>query len=362
MTKKSKTHNITLIPGDGIGPEVVDAARLVLEASGVKFNWDIQEAGLGIFEKTGKALPDSVLNSVRENKIVLKGPTTTPTKENYQSINVILRKEFDTYANVRPCKTYSGIGTKYQNIDLVVIRENIEGLYSGIEFEEGKKETKELIDFIFEKGRGSIRVDSGISLKIISRFGSKRIAKFVFEYARENKRRKVTAVHKANILKYSDGLFLKVAQEIARNYPETEFKDQLIDSLTAQLVQNPEKYDVLLCPNLYGDIISDLCAGLVGGLGVLPSANLGDEYVIFEPVHGSAPQFQRLNKVNPTAMILSGVMMLRYLKEFEAADKIEKAVAQVIRDGKFVTFDISQNPVKAVGTKEMSEAIVEEIK
>ncbi len=353
MIKNSKTYNITLIPGDGIGPEVVGAARFVLEASGVKFNWDIQEAGLGVFEKTGKALPDSVINSIRKNKIVLKGPTTTPTKENYRSINVLLRKKFDTYANVRPCK--------YQNIDLVVIRENLEGLYTGIEFEEGKEETKELIDFVSEKNKGSIRADSGISLKIISRFGSERITKFAFEYVKQNKRKKITAVHKANILKYSDGLFLKVVQKAAQDYPEIEFEDQLVDSLTAQLVQNPEQYDILLCPNLYGDILSDLCAGLVGGLGLLSSANLGDEYAIFEPVHGTAPQYQGLNKANPTAMILSGVMMLRHLKEFEAADKIEKAVAKVIKEGRSVTFDLKKDSAKAVGTKEMAAAIIEEM-
>jgi len=352
--KKSKVYNITLIPGDGIGPEVIRAAQSVLDASGIKFNWDIQEAGLGVFKKTGEALPNSVISSIRKNNIVLKGPTTTPAEENYRSINVALRKEFDLYANIRPCKSYSGIKTRYRNINLVFIRENLEDLYTGIEFGEGKKETKKLIDFISKKA--FIRHDSGISLKIISRFESERIIKFAFEYARENKRHKITVVHKANILKYSDGLFLKVAREIARNYPDIKFEDQLVDSLTAKLVRNPEKYDLLLCPNLYGDILSDLGAGLVGGLGVLPSANLGEKYAIFEPVHGSAPEYQGLNKANPIAAIFSGVLMLRYLKEFGAASKIEKAVFQVIREGKFVTPDLKKD--SAAGTKEMAQAII----
>lgn len=361
MTKaKSKIYNITLIPGDGIGPEITQAARSVLEASGIRFNWEVQGAGLGVFEKTGKALPDSVINSIKKNKIVLKGPTTTPVEENYRSINVILRKEFDTYANIRPCKSYPGVKTRYQNIDLVVIRENLEDLYTGIEFEEGKKKTKELISFISKiSKKDSIRSDSGISLKIISRFGSRRIIRFAFEYALKNKRREITIVHKANILKYSDGLFLKVAKKIAQDYPGIEFGDWLIDSLSAQLVQDPEKCDLLVCPNLYGDILSDLCAGLVGGLGLLPSANLGDEYAIFEPVHGTAPQFQGLNRANPVAMILSGVMMLRYLKEFNIADKVEQAVIEVIREGKFVTPDLRKK--SPTGTKEMAEAIVDKL-
>ena len=357
---KSKIYNITLIPGDGIGPEIIQAAQSVLEASEIRFNWEVQEAGLGVFERTGEAIPGSVINSIKKNKIVLKGPTTTPIKENYRSINVILRKKFDTYANIRPCKTYSGVKTKYKNVDLVIIRENLEGLYVGIEFEKGRKKTKELINFISKISKKDfIRPDSGISLKIISQFESERIAKFAFEYAKENKRHKITAVHKANILKYSDGLFLKIVKKIAKDYPEIELEDQLVDSLATQLVQNPEKYDLLLCPNLYGDIFSDLCAGLVGGLGLLPSANIGDKYAIFESVHGTAPQYQGLNKANPTAIILSGAMMLRYLGEFKAADRIEKAVAKVIKEGKFVTIDIKK--YSTVGTKEMTEAIINKL-
>lgn len=355
--KKPKIYNITLILGDGIGPEIIQAAQSVLESSGIKFNWDIQEAGLGAFKKSGKMLSDPVINSIRKNKIAFKGPTTTPLKTGHRSINVALRKEFDTYAGVRPYKIYQGVKTKYQDIDLVIIRENLEGLYAGIEFEEGKKETKELIDSISRKNY--IRSDSGISLKTTSRFESKRIIKFAFEYVRKNKRHKLTVVHKANILKYTDGLFLEMAQEIARHYPKIEFNDQLIDSLAMQLVRNPEKYDILVCPNLYGDIISDLCAGLVGGLGVCPGANIGDEYAIFEPVHGAMQKYQDLNKVNPTAAILSGVMMLKYLGEFKAAEKIEKAVAQVIKEKKFVTYDIKTG--STVGTKEMAEAIINKL-
>ena len=355
--KKSKAYNITLIPGDGIGPEVIQAARSVLEASRIRFNWDVQEAGLRIFKKTGKALPDSVINSIRKNKIVFKGPTITPTIKNYRSINVALRNKFDTYAGIRPCKIYPGVQTRYQNINLVIIRENLEDLYAGIEFGEGEKDTEELINFISKKQ--FIRSDSGISLKIISRFESERIINFAFKYAKENSHHKITIVHKANILKHSDGLFLEIAQKIAHHHPEIEFENQLIDSLTAQLVQNPEKYDLLVCPNLYGDILSDLCAGLVGGLGMCPGVNLGDKYAIFEPVHGAAPQYQGLNKVNPVAAILSGVMMLRYLGELKAADKIEKAVAQVIKEGKFVTCDIKKD--SAVGTKEMAKAIVNKL-
>jgi len=357
MTKKSPTYNITLIPGDGIGPEVISAARSVLEASGINFNWDIQKAGLEVFKKTGDALPDSVIDSIKKNKIVFKGPTITPITKNYRSINAALRNKFDTYAGIRPCKIYPGVQTRYQNIDLLIIRENLEDLYTGIEFGEGEKETKELINFISKKQ--FIRSDSGISLKIISRFESERIINFAFKYAKENGRHKITVVHKANILKHSDGLFLETAQKIAHRYPEIEFENHLIDSLTTQLVQNPEKYDMLVCPNLYGDILSDLCAGLVGGLGMCPGVNLGDRYAIFEPVHGAAPQYQGLNKVNPAAAILSGVMMLKYLGELKTADKIEKAVAQVIKDGKFVTCDIKKD--STVGTKEMAKAIVNKL-
>ncbi len=356
--EKSKIYNVTLIPGDGVGPEIIEAAQSVLEATGIKFNWDIQGAGLNAFEKTGNVLPESVINSIIKNKIVLKGPTTTPLKKGHRSINVALRKKFDTYAGVRPCKIYPGTRTRYKDIDLVIIRENLEGLYAGIEFAEGKKRTQELIKFASQDNI-FIRKDSSISFKIASRFESKRILNFAFKYAKENNRQKVTVIHKANILKYSDGLFLETAQEVAKNYPKIKFEDQLIDSLAMNLVRNPEKYDILACPNLYGDIISDLCAGLVGGLGVCPGANIGDKYAIFEPVHGAMQKYEGLNKSNPTAAILSGVMMLKHLREFEAADKIEKAVARIIKEQKFVTYDIKKK--STVGTKEMAEAIIKQL-
>lgn len=356
--KKSKNYNITLIPGDGVGPEIIEATQSVLEASGIKFNWDIQDAGLNIFEKIGDVLPKSTINSIERNKIALKGPTATPLKTGHRSVNVALRKKFDTYAGIRPYKIYPGVQTRYQDVDLVVLRENLEGLYSGFEFEEGRKRTQELIE-LAAKDNFFIRKDSSISLKIVSRFASKRVFNFAFKYAKENNRKKITVIHKANILKYSDGLFLEVAQEVAKKYPEIEFEDQLIDSLSMNLVRNPEKYDILVCPNLYGDIISDLCAGLVGGLGVCPGANIGDEYAIFEPVHGAMQKYEGLNKTNPTAAILSGVMMLKFLKEFEAAEKIERAISQVIREKKAVTYDIKKE--SSVGTKEMSGAIIKKI-
>lgn len=355
-----RTYNITLIPGDGIGPEVTDAARRVMDATGVPFAWDVQRAGLEEFERTGEALPRAVLESLRKNKVALKGPTSTPSGGEYRSINALLRKEFDTYANIRPSKIYPGVKSRYQDVDLVIIRENLEDLYMGVEFEEGSEEAKELLERI-SRGENAIRKDSGISFKIISRSETDRITRFAFEYAKRANRKKITLIHKANILKYTDGLFLETARKIAGDYPEIEFGDQLIDSLTMQFVQDPRAYDVLLCPNLYGDILSDLAAGLVGGLGVAPSANVGDEYAVFEAVHGSASKYAGQNKVNPTALILSGVMMLRYLGEEDAADRVERAVVAVIEEGERVTFDLAKDPAKAVGTKEMTEAIIAEL-
>jgi len=355
-----KTYDITLIPGDGIGPELAEVTRKCIEATGVQIKWDIQEAGIDVMEKLGTPLPDSVIESIRKNKIALKSPITTPVGTGFRSVNVALRKELDMYACVRPCKSYAGVRSRYQNIDLVIVRENTEDLYAGIEFQKGTKECQEVIDFINKYAAKKIRPDSGVSIKPISVFGTERIVRYAFEYARKYKRKKVTAVHKANIMKFSDGLFLEVAREVAKKYPDIEFDDRIVDNMSMQLVQMPELYDVLVLPNLYGDILSDLCAGLIGGLGVAPGANIGSNGAMFEATHGSAPKYKGLNKVNPTALILSGVLMLRYLEEHEAADRLENAVAEVIREGKDVTYDMKANKSDptAVGTREMGDAII----
>jgi isocitrate dehydrogenase (NAD+) len=282
-------YTVTLIPGDGIGPEISDATRRVLDATGVAFTWDVQEAGAAAAEKTGNALPDAVLESVRRNKVALKGPITTPVGKGFRSVNVGLRKALDLYANVRPCKTRAGVRSRYEDIDLIVVRENTEDLYAGIEFNEGAPETAELIAWIQAHNGAKIRPDSAISIKPISITGSRRIVKFAFEYAKANGRRKVSAVHKANIMKATDGLYLRTAEEVAREYPDIAFENVIVDNMCMQLVQKPDLYDVLVLPNLYGDIISDLCAGLVGGLGVAPGANIGEGVALFEPIHGSAP-------------------------------------------------------------------------
>ena len=357
-------YRITLIPGDGVGPEITAVTKKVIEATGVEIEWDIQEAGAEVMDKYGTPLPPSVIESIKQNKVALKGPITTPVGSGFRSVNVALRKELDLYACVRPCKTYPGVRSPYQNIDLVVIRENTEDLYAGIEFEKGQPETLEFIEAVEKWGKGKIRPDSGISIKPISVFGSERIVNFAFQYARSEKRKKVTAVHKANIMKYSDGLFLAVAREVAKNYPDIAFEDRIVDNMSMQLVQKPELYDVLVLPNLYGDIISDLGAGLIGGLGVAPGANIGDEYAVFEPTHGSAPKYQGMNKINPLAMILSGMMMLKYIGEKERAEKLEKAIKEVIREGKKVTYDLKPTPddPTACGTQEVGEAIIEKLK
>jgi len=335
------TYRVTLIPGDGIGPEVSEAARRVLEATGVRFEWDVQEAGTGAMEKTGTPLPVSVLESVRANRVALKGPITTPVGSGFRSVNVALRKALDLYANVRPARTMEGTLVCHDGLDLVVVRENTEGLYAGIEHDVIPNEAAE-------------------SIRIITRRASERIVRFAFEYARTNRRRKVTAVHKANILKMTDGLFLKVAREVAQNYPEIEFEDRIVDATCMMLVQRPRNFDVLVMPNLYGDILSDLCSGLVGGLGVAPGANLGDDMAVFEPVHGSAPKYAGQNMMNPVATILSGALMLRYLGEQQPAERVEAAVAQVILDGRDVTRDLKPTPddPTAVGTSEMADAII----
>ncbi|MGC8937783.1 MAG: isocitrate/isopropylmalate dehydrogenase family protein [Thermodesulfovibrio sp.] len=356
-------YTITLIPGDGIGPEISEAMMRVVEATGVKINWEIQNAGEEIYLKEGNPLPDRVINSIKKNKIAIKGPITTPVGTGFRSVNVTLRQALDLYACVRPCKSFKGARTKYENIDLVIIRENTEDLYAGIEFKKDEADTLDLIKFIEEKTGKRIRQDSGISIKPISVFATDRIVRFAFEYARKNGRKKVTAVHKANIMKYTDGLFLEVARQVATSYPDIEFEDKIVDNMCMQLVQKPELYDVLVLPNLYGDIISDLAAGLIGGLGLAPGANIGDEYAVFEPTHGSAPKYKGLNKVNPFAIILSAVMMLKHLGETEAANKIEKAVAEIIEEGKFVTYDMKSpdDPNPPAGTQEVAEALAKKI-
>jgi len=358
------TYNITLIPGDGVGPEITEATRRVLEATGVKFNWELAYAGAEVMEKQGTPLPDSVLASIKKNKVALKGPVTTPVGTGFRSVNVALRKSLDLYACVRPCKTYPGVPSPYKDVDIVIIRENTEDLYAGVEFEKGTAEAKELIDFINSRKGNVIKNDSGLSIKMITESGTRRIVKYAFEYAQKYKRKKVTATHKANIMKYSDGLFLAVAREVAQKYPDIEFQDALIDNLCMQLVRRPQEYDVIVAPNLYGDIISDLCAGLVGGLGLAPGANIGEGIALFEPTHGSAPKYTGQNRVNPMAMMFSGVMMLRYIGEVKAADRLEKAIATVIAEGKSVTYDMKsrRDDPSAVGTKQVANAVIEKLK
>jgi isocitrate dehydrogenase (NAD+) len=356
------TYNITLIPGDGIGPEVTEATRRVLEASGVAFHWELAYAGADVMGKYGTPLPDEVLASIQKNRVALKGPVTTPVGTGFRSVNVALRKSLDLYACVRPCRTYPGVPLPYKDVDIVVVRENTEDLYAGIEFEKGAAETVRLIDFISGTRGNVIRADSGLSIKLISESGSRRIVKFAFNYARAYGRKKVTAVHKANIMKFSDGLFLAVARQVAGDYPDIEFQDAIIDNMCMQLVRRPQQFDIIVAPNLYGDILSDLCAGLVGGLGLAPGANIGDEIAVFEPTHGSAPKYTGQNKVNPLAMMLSGVMMLRHLGEVRAADRLENAIAGVIAGGKKVTYDMKPGAGHtAVGTSQVADAVIEKL-
>ncbi|MFQ6122239.1 MAG: isocitrate/isopropylmalate dehydrogenase family protein [Dehalococcoidales bacterium] len=354
-------HNVTLIPGDGIGPEVTEATKRVLEATGATFHWDLAYAGAEVLDKYGTPLPDYALESIRKNRVALKGPVTTPVGSGFRSVNVALRKELDLYACVRPCKTYPGVPTLYRGVDIVIIRENTEDLYAGIEFEEGTAEATKLIKLITETRGEAVREDSGFSLKMISEGGSRRIVKFAFEYARAYNRKKVTAIHKANIMKFSDGLFLAIAREVAQEYSDIEFEDRLVDNMTMQLVKRPQQFDVVVAPNLYGDIISDLCAGLVGGLGVAPGANIGDEIAVFEPTHGSAPKYAGQNKVNPMAMMLSAVMMLRHLGEVSVADKLESAIASVIAEGRNITYDLKLSGARVVGTSQVADAVIEKL-
>ncbi len=353
-------HKVTLIPGDGTGPEITEATRRVLEGTGVAFEWDVQHAGESVIESAGTPLPEPVLASIRRNKVAIKGPITTPVGHGFRSVNVALRKELDLYACLRPCKTYKGVRSRYDDIDIVIVRENHEDLYAGIEFQEGSPEALHLIDVLEKLGSPRIREDSGISIKPISVTGSRRIVRFAFEYARRYDRHKVTAVHKSNIMKFSDGLFLATARAVAEEYPDIEFQDRIVDNCCMQLVARPEEYDVLVLPNLYGDILSDLGAGLVGGLGVAPGANFGDDVAVFEPTHGSAPKYAGLNKINPMAMMLSGVLMLRHLGEDEAAVRLEAAIATVIAEGKSVTWDMkpSRTDPTAVGTSDVADAVL----
>ncbi len=357
-------HVITLIPGDGTGPEISEATIRVVEATGIDISWDIVNAGAEVYEKEGTVLPEKVLDSLRKNKVGIKGPITTPVGTGFRSVNVAMRKIFDLYACLRPCKSYPGVKSRYENLDLIIVRENTEDLYAGIEFELNKPETLELINFIKDKKDILIKKDSGISIKPISVSGSERIIRFAFEYARKNNRKKVTGVHKANIIKYTDGLFLETFRKIAQEYPDIESEDRIVDNMCMQLVQKPEIYDVMVLPNLYGDILSDLAAGLVGGLGVAPGANIGDDIALFEATHGSAPKYKGLNKINPTALMLSAVLMLKYINETEAADVMERAISEVIKEGKDVTYDLkpTRNDPSAAGTSQMADAIIKKIK
>ena len=366
MTK----HNVTLIRGDGVGPELaqaasrcVDAALRATDGAG-EIDWTIREGGVDIMETAGTPMPEETIESVRQSDATLKAPITTPIGTGFRSVNVLLRQTLDLYACLRPCKGYPGVRSKYEDIDLVVVRENCEDLYAGVEFEQGKPETADLIREINSRATDRKIVTgentTGVSIKPISIENTQRIVKFAFDYARENGRKKVTTVHKANIMKFSDGLFKHVSTEVAKDYPDIEFEERLVDNMCMQLVQKPELYDVIVLPNLYGDIVSDLCAGLAGGLGIAPGANIGENGAVFEATHGSAPKYKGLNKVNPTALILSGMMMLRYLNEREAADKLETAIANIIAEGKDVTYDMKPNrdDPSAVGTSEMADAII----
>ncbi len=360
-----KIHKVTLIPGDGIGPEVSLAAKRCIEATGAKIEWEEVIAGEAALKDFGQVLPQKVIDSVKKNKVALKGPITTPVGKGFRSVNVAIRQALDLYACLRPAKSYAGVKSPYKDIDLVIVRENSEDLYAGIEFEVGQPQTRDLIAQIEKLSAKTIRQDSAISIKPISRFASERIAKFAFEYALKENRKKITCVHKANIMKFTDGLFLESCRKVAQDYAgKVEFSEAIVDNMSMQLVQKPHEYDVLLLPNLYGDIISDLCAGLIGGLGIASGANIGEDMAVFEAVHGSAPKYAGQNKVNPTAMILSGVLMLRYLKESQCADKLENAVKQVLAEGKSVTYDLKpqRDDPTSVGTQEMADAIIKKMK
>ncbi len=357
-------HSVTLIPGDGVGPEICDAAVRVIEATGVEFDWDVQQAGEAAIAEFGTPLPEHVLASIRKNKVALKGPITTPIGSGFRSVNVALRQELDLYALVRPVKAYKGARNLRDDLDFVIVRENTEDIYIGLEFEKGTPDCDHMIAEISGLLKKKIRPDSGLSIKPISVSGTTRIVEYAFDYARKNKRRKVTAVHKANIMKHTDGLFLAVARQVAERNRDIEFEDRIVDNMCMQLVLRPKEYDVLCCPNLYGDIISDLGAGMIGGLGLAPGANIGTNGAVFEATHGSAPKYTGQNRVNPMAVMLSGVLMLRYLEEVEAADALESAIATVIAIGKDVTYDLKEKrgDTTAVGTSQVADAIVAQMK
>lgn len=359
MTK----HTVTLIPGDGIGPEITQAMARVVEATGVDIEWEVVEAGAKLMDTAGTPLPAGVFESIRKNKVAIKGPITTPVGYGFRSCNVALRKELDLYVNLRPAFSIPGTGARYTDVDIVIVRENTEDLYAGVEFEEGKEDTLELIDFIEEHGAGIIRKDSGISIKPISITASDRIIRYAFEYAIAQGRHKVTAVHKANIQKFSDGLWLDCARKIAAEYAgRVEFEDRIVDATCMGLVLHPEDFDVLVLPNLYGDIVSDLAAGLVGGLGIAPGANIGIDCAIFEPVHGSAPKHAGKDEANPTAEMLSACMMLDHLGEHEAASRMKAAIVGVLAEGRDVTYDIMRTNTGStegsVGTQAFADAVI----
>jgi len=357
-------HDVTLVLGDGVGPSLANVARDVINATGVDIAWDEQPAGIDCLETYGTPLPEPLMESIRRTGVALKAPITTPVGKGFRSVNVALRQTFNLYACLRPCKSYEGVRSRYDDIDLVVVRENTEDLYAGVEFAKGDDATRTLHRTINELSTDrrivSGEATTGISIKPISVECTERIHHFAFRYAREHGRRKVTTVHKANIMKHSDGLWLDVAREVAQAYPDIEFEDRIVDNMCMQLVQKPELYDVLVLPNLYGDILSDLCAGLVGGLGVAPGANIGDDGAVFEATHGSAPKYKGQNKVNPTALILSGMLLLDHLGEKDAARRLEAAVGAVVAEGKDVTYDMKPNrdDPTAVGTREMGQAII----
>jgi isocitrate dehydrogenase (NAD+) len=357
-------HRVVLIPGDGTGPELTEATRRVLDATGVEFEWVVRQAGAEVMDQFGgNPLPEETLDAIRETGVALKGPITTPVGSGFRSVNVGLRKSLDLYAQVRPCKTYKGVRTRFDKVDLVIVRENTEDLYAGIEYAAGSRDAVDLIEWMRTRGATLAHADAGISVKPISIRGTRRIVQFAFDYARANGRRKVTAVHKANIMKYSDGLFLDIAREVSLHNEDIEFEDRIVDNMCMQLVQRPEEYDVLVLPNLYGDVVSDLCAGMIGGLGMAPGANFGEVAAIFEPTHGSAPKYAGQNKANPMATLLSGMLMLRHLGEQSAAERLEQAIADVIAEGKSVTYDMkpSRDDPTAVGTSDVADAIIEKL-
>lgn len=356
------SHDVVLIPGDGIGPEITRAMRRVVDATGVSISWHVAEAGAAQIERAGTPLPPETLEAVRTYGVAIKGPVTTPVGTGFRSVNVALRQAFDLYACVRPCRSLPGDGSRYRDVDLVIVRENTEDLYAGIEFDAGAPEVDELAGIVERSGQRAIRPGSAISIKPISAEGSRRIVTYAFEYARRAGRRKVTAVHKANIMKATDGLFLRVAREVAAAYPDIAFEDKIVDACCMGLVQDPQQFDVLVLPNLYGDIVSDLCAGLTGGLGMAPGANIGDELAVFEATHGSAPDIAGKDIANPTAEILSAALMLEHLGETEAAGRVRAAVVSVLSEGAQVTADVRRAQTGAVagavGTAAFADAVI----